>query len=80
MEIYTEPKTKKERMYNEKILEIAEYVLRVLSRVLTDKTSIRDFFKGSETIEDEDDETVQLQFEFKFYWTLVNYCFKKWFV
>lgn len=26
MEIYTEPKTKKERMYNEKILEIAEYV------------------------------------------------------
>ena len=41
-------------------------VLRVLSRVLTDKTSIRDLFKGSETIEDTDDETVQLQFEFKF--------------
>ena len=41
-------------------------VLRVLSRVLTDKTSIRDLFKGSETIEDADDETVQLQFEFKF--------------
>ena len=38
-------------------------VLRVLSRVLTDKTSIRDLFKGSETIEDTDDETVQLQFE-----------------
>jgi hypothetical protein len=33
---------------------------------LTDKTSIRDLFKGSETIEDADDETVQLQFEFKF--------------
>ena len=37
-------------------------VLRVLSRVLTDKTSSRDLFKGSETIEDTDDETVQLQF------------------
>ena len=41
-------------------------VLRVLSRVLTDKTSIRDLFKGFETIEDTDNETVQLQFEFKF--------------
>ncbi len=41
-------------------------VLRVLSRVLTDKTSIRDLFKGSETIEDADDETVQLQFDFKY--------------
>lgn len=41
-------------------------VLRVLSRVLTDKTPIRDLFKGSETIEDADDETVQLQFEFKY--------------
>ena len=40
--------------------------LRVQSRVLTDKTSIRDLFKGSETIEDADDETIQLQFEFKF--------------
>jgi len=41
-------------------------VIRVLSRVLTDKTSIRDLFKGSETIEDTDDETVQLQFKFMF--------------
>ena len=41
-------------------------VLQVLSRVLTDKTPIRDLFKGSETIEDADDETIQLQFEFKF--------------
>ena len=41
-------------------------VLRVLSRVLTDKTHIRDLFKGSETIEDADDETVQLQFDFKY--------------
>ena len=40
--------------------------LRVLTRVLTDKTSIRDLFKGSETIKDRDDKTVQLQFEFKF--------------
>ena len=42
-------------------------ILRVLSRILTDKTPIRDLFKGSETIENADDETVQLQFEFKFY-------------
>lgn len=41
-------------------------VIRVLSRVLTDKTSIRDLFIGSETIEDTDDETVQLQFKFMF--------------
>ena len=41
-------------------------VLRVLSRVLTDKTPIRDLFEGTETIEDMDDETVQLQFEFKY--------------
>ena len=33
-------------------------VLRVLSRVFTDKTSIRYLFKGSETIEDADDETI----------------------
>lgn len=41
-------------------------VLRVLSRVLTDKTPIRDLFEGTETIEDMDDETVQLQFDFKY--------------
>ncbi len=42
-------------------------VLRVLSRVLTDKTPIRDLFKGSETIEDaDDDETVQLNFDFMY--------------
>ena len=41
-------------------------ILRVFSRGLTDKTAIRDLFKGSETIEDTDDETVELQFEFKF--------------
>lgn len=41
-------------------------VLRVLSRVLTDKTPLRDLFKGSETIEDADGETVQLQFDFKY--------------
>ena len=39
-------------------------VLRVLSRVLTDKTPIRDLFKGSETIEYADDDTVQLHFDF----------------
>lgn len=39
-------------------------VLRVLNRVLTDKTPIRDLFKGSETIKNADDETVQLKFDF----------------
>ena len=29
-------------------------------------TPIRDLFKGSETIEDADDETVQLQIDFKY--------------
>lgn len=41
-------------------------VLRVLSRILTEKNCFRDLFKGSETIEDADDETVRLQFDFKY--------------
>ena len=36
-------------------------------RLLTDKPPIRDLFKGSETIEATDDETVQLQFDFKYF-------------
>lgn len=41
-------------------------VLRVLSRVLTDKIRIRDLFESSEAIGDADDETLQLQFDFKY--------------
>jgi hypothetical protein len=41
-------------------------VLRVVSRVLTDKTCIRDLFLNSETIDDVDDNTAQLEFAFKY--------------
>ncbi len=41
-------------------------VLRVVSRVLTDKTNIRDLFLSSETIEDVYDDAVQLEFAFKY--------------
>jgi len=41
-------------------------VLRVVSRVLTDKTNIKDLFLSSETIEDVYDDTVQLEFAFKY--------------
>lgn len=41
-------------------------VLRVVSRVLTDKTSIKDLFLSSETIEDVYDDAVQLEFAFKY--------------
>lgn len=41
-------------------------VLRVISRVLTDKTNIKDLFLSSETIEDVYDDTVQLEFAFKY--------------
>jgi hypothetical protein len=41
-------------------------VLRVVSRVLTDKTYIRDLFLNSETIDDVDDNTAQLEFAFKY--------------
>lgn len=41
-------------------------VLRVISRVLTDKTHIRDLFLNSETIDDVDENTAQLEFAFKY--------------
>lgn len=41
-------------------------VLRVISRVLTDKTHIRDLFLSSETIDDVGENTVQLEFAFKY--------------
>ena len=41
-------------------------VLRVVSRVLTDKTPIRDLFSGPETLEDVCDQPVQLEFAFKY--------------
>lgn len=41
-------------------------VLRVVSRVLTDKTNIKDLFLSSETIEDVYDDAVQLEFAFKY--------------
>lgn len=41
-------------------------VLRVVSRVLTDKTHIRDLFLSSETIDDVYEDAVQLEFAFKY--------------
>ena len=41
-------------------------VLRVVSRVLTDKTPIRDLFTGPETLENVCEEPVQLEFAFKY--------------
>ena len=41
-------------------------VLRVVSRVLTDKTLIRDLFLTSETIDDVCEEAAQLEFAFKY--------------
>ena len=41
-------------------------VLRIVSRVLTDKTNIKDLFLSSETIEDVYDDAVQLEFAFKY--------------
>ncbi len=41
-------------------------VLRVVSRVLTDKTPIRDLFMTSETIDDVCEEAAQLEFAFKY--------------
>jgi transposase len=41
-------------------------VLRVVSRVLTDKTPIRDLFLTSETIDDVGEKTAQLEFAFKY--------------
>ena len=41
-------------------------VLRVVSRVLTDKTPLRDLFKGPEKLEEVCDHPVQLEFAFKY--------------
>ena len=41
-------------------------VLRVVSRVLTDKTPIRDLFTGSERLEEVCEETIQLEFAFTY--------------
>ena len=41
-------------------------VLRVVSRVLTDKTPIRDLFNGTEKLPDVCDQPVQLEFAFKY--------------
>jgi len=41
-------------------------VLRVVSRVLTDKTRIRGLFLNSKTIDDVDENIVQLEFAFKY--------------
>ena len=41
-------------------------VLRVVSRVLTDKTPLRELFAGPETLEDVCENVVQLEFAFKF--------------
>jgi len=41
-------------------------VLRVINRVLIDKTRIRDLFLNSETIDDINENTVQLEFAFKY--------------
>lgn len=41
-------------------------VLRVVSRVLTDKTPIRDLFTGSERLEEVCEETTQLEFAFTY--------------
>lgn len=41
-------------------------VLRVVSRVLTDKTPIRDLFNGPEKLPDVFDQPVQLEFAFKY--------------
>ena len=41
-------------------------VLRVVSRVLTDKTPLRDLFKGPEKLEEVCDKPVQLEFAFKY--------------
>lgn len=41
-------------------------VLRVVSRVLTDKTHIRDLFQSSEAIDDVYEDAVQLEFAFKY--------------
>ena len=41
-------------------------VLRVVSRVLTDKTPLRDLFKGPEKLEEVCDQPVQLEFAFKY--------------
>lgn len=41
-------------------------VLRVVSRVLTDKTPIRDLFKGSQRLEDVCEEARQLEFVFTY--------------
>ena len=41
-------------------------VLRVVSRVLTDKTPIRDLFNGPEKLPDVCDQPVQLEFAFKY--------------
>ena len=41
-------------------------VLRVVSRVLTDKTPIRDLFTGSERLEEVCEETRQLEFAFTY--------------
>lgn len=41
-------------------------VLRVVSRVLTDKTPIRDLFNGPEKLPDVCDQPIQLEFAFKY--------------
>lgn len=41
-------------------------VLRVIGRVLTDKTPIRDLFSGTEKLPNEYDQPVQLEFAFKY--------------